>query len=196
MFTVPTTRWKLCYVKEVLWPTNFWMFFHKVKTYFLIEWYMLQRFVITFRLYCWLDLKFKQLFILKQAKFGEYHWQNIISYSNSNGFLNPVSSKYLLSFGTNSFRIHFKECLPACEEALDQLLRVAEERIRLNILKFFELAYTSKLNIFQRLSSGEEIKAASDMPKNCIAIRKVWSCVTGLTIIWWYVLKYRLVVPK
>ncbi|VDM96403.1 unnamed protein product [Thelazia callipaeda] len=66
-----------------------------------------------------------------------------------------------------------QECLTACEETLDSALAAIDERRRISLLKFFEHVYPKKLKAVQNGLSGEEIGSVSDLPHNCVLIRKV-----------------------
>lgn len=69
--------------------------------------------------------------------------------------------------------IAFQECLLACEETLDSALAAIDEKRRISLLNFFEYTYIQKLNAFQRVSGSEEAESLSDLPHNCVLIRKV-----------------------
>ncbi|VDN24367.1 unnamed protein product [Gongylonema pulchrum] len=67
-----------------------------------------------------------------------------------------------------------EECLLACEETLDCALAAIDERRRISFLNFFEHVYMQKLNLFRRISAGEEdIDCIFDLPHNCVFIRKI-----------------------
>ncbi|KAM3728655.1 RNA-dependent RNA polymerase [Dirofilaria immitis] len=82
------------------------------------------------------------------------------------------------SFSCDNFffeRIHYaaQECLLACEEALDSALAALDEKRRISLLNFFEYKYFQKLNALRRISTSEEAESLSDLPHNCVLIRKV-----------------------
>ncbi|VDK85234.1 unnamed protein product [Onchocerca ochengi] len=72
-------------------------------------------------------------------------------------------------------RIHYtaQECLLACEETLDSALAAVDEKRRISLLNFFEHKYFQKLNALRRVSTDEEAESLSDLPRNCVLIRKV-----------------------
>lgn len=69
--------------------------------------------------------------------------------------------------------ILFQECLLACEETLDSALAAIDEKRRISLLNFFEHIYFQKLNALRRVSADEEAESLSDLPRNCVLIRKV-----------------------
>nr|CRZ22694.1 BMA-RRF-3, isoform a [Brugia malayi] len=66
-----------------------------------------------------------------------------------------------------------KECLLACEVTLDSALAAVDERRRISLLNFFEYNYFRKLNALRRISDDDEAASLSDLPQNCVLIRKV-----------------------
>uniref|UniRef100_A0A0R3RPA9 RNA-directed RNA polymerase n=1 Tax=Elaeophora elaphi TaxID=1147741 RepID=A0A0R3RPA9_9BILA len=66
-----------------------------------------------------------------------------------------------------------QECLLACEETLDSALAAVDEKRRISLLNFFEYNYIQKLNALRRVSTDEEAESLSDLPHNCVLIRKV-----------------------
>ncbi|CAG9535546.1 unnamed protein product [Cercopithifilaria johnstoni] len=66
-----------------------------------------------------------------------------------------------------------QECLLACEETLDSALAAIDEKRRISLLNFFEHAYIHKLNAFRRVSADGDAESVSDLPHNCVLIRKV-----------------------
>uniref|UniRef100_A0A915PTN4 RNA-directed RNA polymerase n=1 Tax=Setaria digitata TaxID=48799 RepID=A0A915PTN4_9BILA len=80
-------------------------------------------------------------------------------------------------------RIHYaaQECLLACEETLDGALAAVDERRRISLINFFEHNYSQKLNALRRISTDKDAEFLSDLPRNCVLIRKVM--VTPLRVL-------------
>ncbi|VDM08163.1 unnamed protein product [Wuchereria bancrofti] len=76
-----------------------------------------------------------------------------------------------------------KECLLACEVTLDSALAAVDERRRISLLNFFEHNYFRKLNALQRISDDNEAASLSDLPQNCVLIRKVMATPLRLLLL-------------
>lgn len=69
-----------------------------------------------------------------------------------------------------------KECPPAVEESLEQLLNAFDERRALDVVFAFSTMYKAKKTQYQRLLSGESLQdvgLAKPLPKNCVSVAKV-----------------------
>ncbi|EJW84764.1 RNA-dependent RNA polymerase, partial [Wuchereria bancrofti] len=75
------------------------------------------------------------------------------------------------------------ECLLACEVTLDSALAAVDERRRISLLNFFEHNYFRKLNALQRISDDNEAASLSDLPQNCVLIRKVMATPLRLLLL-------------
>ncbi|EFO21905.2 RNA dependent RNA polymerase [Loa loa] len=76
-----------------------------------------------------------------------------------------------------------QECLLACEETLDSALVAVDEKRRISLLNFFEHIYFQKLDALRKVSTDEEAESLSDLPHNCVLIRKVMATPLRLLLL-------------
>ncbi|VDK50544.1 unnamed protein product [Anisakis simplex] len=76
-----------------------------------------------------------------------------------------------------------QECQLACEECLDGALAAIDERRRICLFTFFEYLYDQKLNSLSHSTKEDVIGSFSDLPPNCILIRKVMATPLRLILL-------------